>query len=251
VLLKELDPKLVFLELDLGWVTAGGLDPVAELRRLKGRVKMVHLKDVKPTTKTNYALQQDPARWVWQAQLARHPARLRRSGLQHYFVEQEPPFAHDRFDSVKMSYDFLRRLGLRLPRRALTPGMDKSERQLNDRHSVPSRRLRMGLIGGGPGPSSGHPPSGGGNGPRDRTGRGRLFQRGEIAGGGGRLSHRSGPRLSRHRHHDREEAAREDGIDFVAITTPNTCTCPPRKPRWRRAGGDLRQARDHDAGAGA
>jgi sugar phosphate isomerase/epimerase len=77
VLLKELDPKLVFLELDLGWA-AGGLDPAAELRRLKGRVKMVHLKDVKPTTKTNYALQQDPAKWVRQAQLARHPARLRR-----------------------------------------------------------------------------------------------------------------------------------------------------------------------------
>jgi hypothetical protein len=29
--------------------------------------------------------------------------------VQHYFVEQEPPFAHDRFDSVKMSYDFLSR----------------------------------------------------------------------------------------------------------------------------------------------
>lgn len=110
VLLKELDPKLVFLELDLGWVTAGGLDPVAELRRLKGRVKMVHLKDVKPTTKTNYALQQDPCE-VGQGKLNWHailPA-CAAAGVQHYFVEQEPPFAHDRFDSVKMSYDFLSR----------------------------------------------------------------------------------------------------------------------------------------------
>jgi sugar phosphate isomerase/epimerase len=110
VLLKELDPKLVFLELDLGWVTAGGLDPVAELRRLKGRVKMVHLKDVKPTTKTNYALQQDPCevglgKLNWHAILPACAA----AGVQHYFVEQEPPFAHDRFDSVKMSYDFLSR----------------------------------------------------------------------------------------------------------------------------------------------
>lgn len=110
VLLKELDPKLVFLELDLGWVTAGGLDPAAELRRLKGRVKMVHLKDVKPTTKTNYALQQDPCE-VGQGKLDWHailPACVA-AGVQHYFVEQEPPFAHDRFDSVKMSYDFLSR----------------------------------------------------------------------------------------------------------------------------------------------
>jgi hypothetical protein len=107
---QELDPKLVFLELDLGWVTAGGLDPVAELRRLKGRVKMVHLKDVKPTTKTNYALQQDPCevglgKLNWHAILPACAA----AGVQHYFVEQEPPFAHDRFDSVKMSYDFLSR----------------------------------------------------------------------------------------------------------------------------------------------
>lgn len=110
VLLKELDPRLVFLELDLGWITAGGLDPATELRRLQGRVKMVHLKDVKPTTKTNYTLQQDPCE-VGQGKLNWHailPACVA-AGVQHYFVEQEPPFAHDRFESVKMSYDFLSR----------------------------------------------------------------------------------------------------------------------------------------------
>jgi sugar phosphate isomerase/epimerase len=106
VLLKELDPKLVFLELDLGWVTAGGLDPVAELRRLKGRVKMVHLKDIKSTTKTNYALRRTlrsgSGMLNWHKIL---PACVDRA-LKHYFVEQEAPFTHDRFESVKISHDF-------------------------------------------------------------------------------------------------------------------------------------------------
>jgi sugar phosphate isomerase/epimerase len=64
VLLKELDPKLVFLELDLGWVTAGGLDPVAELRRLKGRVKMVHLKTSNPRQRPIMRCNKTPARSV-------------------------------------------------------------------------------------------------------------------------------------------------------------------------------------------
>lgn len=108
VLLAELDPKLVFIELDLGWVAAGGLDPAAELRRLKGRVKMVHLKDIKATTTTNFALQQDPVevglgKLDWRAIL---PACVA-AGVQHYFVEQEPPFVRDRFESMKLSYDYL------------------------------------------------------------------------------------------------------------------------------------------------
>lgn len=110
VLLGRLDPKVTFLELDLGWITAGGLDPAAELRRLKGRVKMVHLKDVKASTKTNYELQQDPAecglgKFDWKAVLTACEA----AGVEHYYVEQEPPFTRDRFESMKISHDFLAR----------------------------------------------------------------------------------------------------------------------------------------------
>ncbi len=108
VLLKELDPGLVFLELDLGWVAAAGLDPVAQLRALKGRVKMVHLKDIKATTKANYALQQDPAEvglgtLNWRTLL---PA-CQEVGIEHYYVEQEAPFTRDRFESMQLSYNFL------------------------------------------------------------------------------------------------------------------------------------------------
>lgn len=108
VLLGELDPKLVFLELDLGWAAAGGLDPAAEIRRLKGRIKMVHLKDIKSSTKTNYALAQDPAE-VGLGMLNWHkilPACVD-SGVEHFYVEQEAPFTRDRFESMKISHDYL------------------------------------------------------------------------------------------------------------------------------------------------
>ncbi len=108
VLLAELDPKLVFIELDLGWLAAAGRDPATELRRLKGRVKMVHLKDVKSTTRPNFTLLQDPAE-VGQGMLDWRkilPACVA-AGVQHFYVEQEPPFVRDRFDSMKISHDFL------------------------------------------------------------------------------------------------------------------------------------------------
>jgi sugar phosphate isomerase/epimerase len=63
---------------------------------------------VKPTTKTNYTLQQDPTE-VGSGKLDWHrilPA-CAASGVTNYFVEQEPPFASDRFTAVKKSFDFL------------------------------------------------------------------------------------------------------------------------------------------------
>jgi sugar phosphate isomerase/epimerase len=108
VLLKELDPRLVFIELDLGWISAAGLDAAAEIKRLKGRIQMVHVKDIKASTAANYALSQDPVE-VGQGKLDWHkilPACVA-SGVQHYYVEQEPPFTRDRFESMKMNIDFL------------------------------------------------------------------------------------------------------------------------------------------------
>ncbi|HQS97831.1 MAG: hypothetical protein B7Y74_06225 [Novosphingobium sp. 35-62-5] len=110
ILMKETDPSLVNFELDLGWTSAAGLDPVVELGKLKGRVKAVHLKDVKATTKTNYVMNQDPTevgsgRLQWARIL---PAALA-AGVEHFYVEQEPPFAMDRLAAVTKSHGFLSR----------------------------------------------------------------------------------------------------------------------------------------------
>jgi sugar phosphate isomerase/epimerase len=44
-LLRTLQPELLWLELDLGWVWHGGADPVAELAATSGRCPLVHVKD--------------------------------------------------------------------------------------------------------------------------------------------------------------------------------------------------------------
>lgn len=45
--LKETDPSLVSMEMDIGWVIAGGADPVAYLTKYPTRFSSVHVKDLK------------------------------------------------------------------------------------------------------------------------------------------------------------------------------------------------------------
>jgi len=47
LLLKETYPMLVGMEMDIGWVVAGGADPVAYLTKYPSRYKSVHLKELK------------------------------------------------------------------------------------------------------------------------------------------------------------------------------------------------------------
>src|SRR5215475_2600471 len=47
LLLKETDPALVSMEMDIGWVVAGGADPVAYLTKYPTRYVSVHVKDLK------------------------------------------------------------------------------------------------------------------------------------------------------------------------------------------------------------
>jgi sugar phosphate isomerase/epimerase len=49
LLLKETDPALVSMEMDIGWVVAGGADPVAYLTKYPKRYSAVHIKDLKST----------------------------------------------------------------------------------------------------------------------------------------------------------------------------------------------------------
>ena len=46
-LLNQTDPALVGSEMDIGWVIAGGADPVALLTKYRSRIASVHIKDLK------------------------------------------------------------------------------------------------------------------------------------------------------------------------------------------------------------
>ena len=111
ILLTRTDPSLVNFEIDVGWAAAAGQDPIALMNRHKGRFNLMHVKDLKPSTKPNFVLSMEPTEVGsgaidWKRLLpAAHAA-----GVRDYFFEQEPPFARSRLESAKISFDYLARV---------------------------------------------------------------------------------------------------------------------------------------------
>jgi sugar phosphate isomerase/epimerase len=111
ILLKETDPKFVSFELDIGWAAAAGQDPIKLMTQHKGRITQLHVKDIQASTRTNYTLQQDPTEvgsgtLDWPSLLS----TARTTNIKRFFVEQEPPFPGDRFDSIARSLRYLKSL---------------------------------------------------------------------------------------------------------------------------------------------
>ena len=84
------------LELDLGWVTRAGLDPVDTLRRFSGRVRAVHVKDIAPQGENaeedgwadvGHGIQTWPV----------IKAELDAQGIDHFVIEHDNPADHARF----------------------------------------------------------------------------------------------------------------------------------------------------------
>ena len=108
ILLQHTDPALVSFELDVGWVAAAGVDPARVFAHHKGRFTQMHVKDIKATTKPNYALSMDPTEvgsgaLVWKTLL---PAAYA-AGVRGFYLEQEPPFTMPRIAAAKVGYTYL------------------------------------------------------------------------------------------------------------------------------------------------
>ena len=109
-LIANTDPEFVDIELDIGWVAAAGLDPAAFITRHAPRVKLLHVKDVadvlSPEKPDFSPADVGTGRVDWRAVLAAAKA----ANVQHYFVEQEPPYVRPPLESARAAYDFLRPL---------------------------------------------------------------------------------------------------------------------------------------------
>ena len=110
-LLKQTDPGLVTMEIDIFWTVIAGKDPIDYFNRYPGRFQLWHLKDLKagfgPTTES---VQGQPFAPIGGGTIdwKRIFSGAKRSGLKYYFVEQ------DRWDttpieSVKASCEFLKK----------------------------------------------------------------------------------------------------------------------------------------------
>ena len=103
ILLKECDPKLVKMEMDLYWITKGGQDPLAYFAKWPGRFPLVHVKDMSGSGEiTNVG--KGTIDWN------RIFAKRREAGVEHFYVERDNPTSP--IEDIKVSYDYLSRLGL-------------------------------------------------------------------------------------------------------------------------------------------
>jgi len=108
ILVRETDPALVHFEVDIGWVAAAGLDPVAFLHRHKGRVRQLHVKDLQATTKANFNVRMDPTQvGAGEMDWAKVLPAAYQAGVRNFYVEQEPPFTIPRMEAAARSYAYL------------------------------------------------------------------------------------------------------------------------------------------------
>jgi sugar phosphate isomerase/epimerase len=113
ILLKETDPELVWLEMDVYWITQAGRDPVLLLNQLGKRVRLLHLKDRKADVPTSQVLDDGAEHFteVGNGTIAWRPlfTLAQKLGIEHYYVEQDESDKSP-MDSLKISYAFLHKM---------------------------------------------------------------------------------------------------------------------------------------------
>ncbi|MXX12185.1 MAG: sugar phosphate isomerase/epimerase [Gemmatimonadetes bacterium] len=108
IILQETDPKAVQLEIDVYWVQAGGGDPAEWIRKANTRIDLVHVKDMAIEGRETRFAEVGEGNLNWPAIFEAG----RESGTRWYIVEQDRCYDRDPFDSLKISYDNLRAMGL-------------------------------------------------------------------------------------------------------------------------------------------
>lgn len=103
ILLDRTDPKLVTMEMDLGWVIVTGNDPLAYFKKYPGRFPLWHLKDMDKVKKesTEFGKGQVNVKQMLQ--------NMDKSGVKYFFVEQEE-YPKTALDSAKYDFDYLAKL---------------------------------------------------------------------------------------------------------------------------------------------
>lgn len=113
VMVERLDKKSCGFELDCFWVSVAGHDPAELLKKLSGRVPLLHLKDKLSGTPVMYKESVDRAAFKEVGNgVLDWPAVLRAAssaGVQHYFVEQDQT-PGDPVESLRQSFGYLSKL---------------------------------------------------------------------------------------------------------------------------------------------
>jgi sugar phosphate isomerase/epimerase len=115
--LRLTDADLVKLELDCGWMTAAGHDPVRYLEKYPERYLTLHMKDFKkrfsPTTKLGPGPGAPVGTELGRGAIDYGPilAAARKTRVKTMYVEQEPPYTEmPALESMKVDYEYLAKL---------------------------------------------------------------------------------------------------------------------------------------------
>lgn len=114
-ILTSTDRDLVKMELDCGWMSAAGYDPVAYFNKYPNRFRLLHIKAFKPGAATlNLTGDGAPVPTELGKGLPDYGpifASARDAGIEQYYVEQEPPFADmPALEAIKVDYDILHKM---------------------------------------------------------------------------------------------------------------------------------------------
>jgi sugar phosphate isomerase/epimerase len=113
------DAPLVKLELDCGWATVAGQDPVAYLTKYPERYMLLHIKDYRKGFTPRTSLMEKDAGAPVPTELGRGGAidygrifaAAKKASIRAVFVEQEPPFADmPVFEAIKVDYEYMKKL---------------------------------------------------------------------------------------------------------------------------------------------
>ena len=114
ILVNETDPEGVYFMLDTHWLAASGVDPVHWINKVRGRMSIIHFKDygivegavkIEDVQKCFAEVGEGNINWLPIIQACRD------IGVEHVIVEQDTCKGCP-FDSIKISYDNLIKLGV-------------------------------------------------------------------------------------------------------------------------------------------
>lgn len=101
VMLAELDPELVCMELDLYWITRANYSPSDYFKKYPGRFELWHVKDMNKEDRTKNA---DIGTGT--INFVELFAQKEQSGMNHFFVEQET-YPVSSMESVQKSFQYI------------------------------------------------------------------------------------------------------------------------------------------------
>ncbi|WP_128545180.1 sugar phosphate isomerase/epimerase family protein [Larkinella soli] len=107
ILLKQTDPKLVKMELDLYWTVFAGKDPIELFKQHPGRFPLVHLKDMAKTEKREFA-----EVGTGSINFQRILDARKTAGIEHFFVEQDAVVKGTPMEAIAVSYANVQKLSV-------------------------------------------------------------------------------------------------------------------------------------------